>query len=67
MIRKKEKLILLLKLSLKIQALWVEFLALPHSTCMTFGRSLMSQFLLNKVGIKFLCCVEVIQGKFINI
>lgn len=67
MICKKKKLILLLKLSLNIQALWVEFLALSHSPCMTFGRSLMSQFRLNKVGIKFLCCVEVIPAKFINI
>lgn len=50
-----------------MQALWVEFLALPRSPCMTFGRSLVSQFLLNKVGIMFLCCVEVIPGKFINI
>lgn len=50
-----------------MQALWVEFLALPRSHCMTFGRSLVAQFLLNKVGIMFLCCVEVIPGKFINV
>lgn len=44
-----------------MHVLRVEFLALPHSPCMTFGRSLVSQFLLNKVGITFLCYVEVIQ------